>query len=360
MTVLHIDEQSGWRGGEQQASWVIRALLERGDRVILAGRRNSAFLDADYGPGNWVRVSLPFVGEWDLWSAWRLSRLACEYEVQIFHAQTSHAHLYACLARQWSGRGKVVVSRRVSFPPGKNPITRWKYKLPDRIIAVSQRVADVLLESGVDAPRVTVVHSAIDLARLDVTPLSRAELGIPDGVPLVGTAGALVGHKDHATFLDAIAKVRTAYPAVRALIAGEGELRTALEQQMRRLQLDDCVTMLGHRADAPRLIRALDVYVSSSWSEGLGTSVLEAMAANVPVAATIAGGVPEMIEQERTGLLVPARNPDALADAIIRLLADRSLAMSLAAQALNRVHEQFTVDKMIAGNLRVYNELLSS
>ena len=360
MKVLHLDEQPGWRGGEQQASWLLQGLARQGHSVLIAGRPGSRFLTSGHGGAELQRLALPFRGEWDLVTAVRLASALKTRSIDILHAHTSHVHTTALLARFLAGRGKVIVSRRVSFPPKRNPLNRWKYRLPDRIIAVSQEVGRVLRDSGLDEDRIAVVHSAVDLARLDVPPMPRSDLGVPQGVPLLVSAGALVGHKDHANLLAALPQVHTAFPEARLLIAGEGEQRPKIEAQIAALDLQGRVTLLGHRGDAPRLIRAGDVYVSSSWSEGLGTSILEALACRTPVVATEAGGAAEMIRPGQTGFLVPCRNADALAQAIIQCLSRREEARAMAERGRRLVQEEFVTDRMVAGTLRIYQEVLES
>ena len=219
-------------------------------------------------------------------------------------------------------------------------------------------MADVLTEYGVDASKVRVVHSSIDLGRLDVDPLEREALGVPEGVPLVGSIGALVGHKDHGNLVSALAIALKDVPDLHLAIAGEGALRPAIEARIAELGVGDRVRLLGHRDDAPRVLRALDVYVSSSWSEGLGTSVLEGLACGVPVVATLAGGAAEMVLDGETGLLIPARDPEALAGGIVRMLCDKALAQTVVANAKAHVLAHFTVDKMVEGNIAVYEGLL--
>jgi glycosyltransferase involved in cell wall biosynthesis len=197
----------------------------------------------------------------------------------------------------------------------------------------------------------------VDLERLEVPPLPRAELDVPDSAPLLVSAGALVGHKDHETLINAMPLVARAFPDVRLLVAGEGALRPQLEAQIAALGLQQAVRLLGHRTDVPRLIRAADVYVSSSWSEGLGTSVLEALACGTPVAATVAGGVPEMVKPGVTGHLVPNRDPEALAEAIIASLRNREAAHAMAARGRKLVETRFTTERMIEGTLREYESL---
>jgi glycosyltransferase involved in cell wall biosynthesis len=174
---------------------------------------------------------------------------------------------------------------------------------------------------------------------------------------LLVSAGALVGHKDHETLINAMPLVARAFPDVRLLVAGEGALRPQLEAQIAALGLQQAVRLLGHRTDVPRLIRAADVYVSSSWSEGLGTSVLEALACGTPVAATVAGGVPEMVKPGVTGHLVPNRDPEALAEAIIASLRNREAAHAMAARGRKLVETRFTTERMIEGTLREYESL---
>lgn len=358
MKVAHIDEQSGWRGGEQQASWLMRGLAAHGHRVWALGRPGAAFLENDHGGAAIFREPLELRGEWDLPSAVRLARLVCLEKIDILHAHTSHAHSIALLARWWAGRGKVVVSRRVSFPPRPGLFNRWKYRQPDKFLCVSENVAEVLRAYGLPPRMVQTVHSSVELARVEVPPFSREELGVPETAPLLVSAGALVSHKDHKTLIDALPEVLRHFPGARLLIAGEGECRGQTEAQIACLGLGESVTLLGHRTDAPRLIRAADVYVSSSWSEGLGTSVLEALACEIPVVATVAGGVPEMVQPDETGYLVPSREPAALAGAIVDSLAHREKAHAMARKGRQRVIERFGVDRMVDDTISVYESLL--
>ncbi len=359
MNTLHIDEQRGWRGGEQQASYLMRGLAQRGHRVVAAGRPGTPFLETDHGIPGLVRIAAPFRSEFDPFTARTLARAIVEHEIDIVHAHTSHAHTAACFARRLAGRGAVIVSRRVDFAPRANAWSRWKYTLPDRIVAISDFIASVMREFGVDASRLRVVHSATDFARFDVEPLPRETIEIPEGVPLLGNVAALVGHKDHATLIDAMPHVLEALPSLHLVIAGEGELRPQIEARIARLGVQHAVHLLGYRKDIPRLLYALDAFVLSSKEEGLGTSVLDAMACGVPVAATAAGGIPEMVRHEETGLLSPPGDARALAANLVQLFQDRELAARLASRAREYIHERFAIDAMIEGNLRVYEECLS-
>jgi len=365
MNVLQINEQRGWRGGEQQASYLIRGLAKRGHNVVIAGRPNSEFLRSDHGGADLIRVSAPFLGEFDLWTAWKLAQAVKRYHIDILHAHTSHAHTAACLARILPSLGtpstssaRVVVSRRVDFPPRKGAVNRWKYNQPDRIVAVSNFIAQVMRDYGADPAKLTVVHSATDPTRFNVEPLPRAALGVPEGVPLLGNVAALVGHKDHQTLLAAIPLVLRKLPDLHLVCVGEGKLRPAIEAQIAELDIGDHVHLLGHRDDVPRILRALDAFVLSSKEEGFGGAALEGMASGVPVVSTAAGGMSETVMHEKTGLLVPIRNPEALANAILRIFHEPNLAATLVQNGKRLANEDFCVDRMVEGNLAVYHELL--
>jgi len=358
MNVLHIDEQRGWRGGEQQASYLIQGLARRGHQVVIAGRRGGQFLWAKHGGAPVIRVAAPFVSEFDPYTALILAHAVKRHRIDILHAHTSHAHTAACLARRLARCGKVVVSRRVDFAPREDFFNRWKYSWPDRIVAISDAIGGVMRAFGIEENRLAVVPSATDPARFDVAPLSRRVLGVPEGVPFLGNVAALVGHKDHATLLDAMPEVLKALPTLHLVIAGEGGLRSQLEAQIARLRLSESVHLLGQRNDVPNLLRALDAFVLSSRQEGLGTSVLDAMACGVPVVATAAGGIPEMVVHEQTGLLSPPGDPIALAASIVRLFREPGLAQTMVQNAHELVQRKYSVDAMVEGNIGVYEALL--
>lgn len=315
MNVLHINEQRGWRGGEQQAGYLIRGLAQRGHNVLIAGRPETPFIQSDHGIGPITKITAPFLSEFDVYTAAVIARAVRSHNVDIIHAHTSHAHTIACIARAIARRGKVVVSRRVDFPPRNTPFNRFKYSLPDSFVAVSTCIARVMREFGIQEARLDVVHSGTDASRFNVDPIPRAQLGVPDGVPLLGCVAALVGHKDHATLLDAMPLILRRIPELRLILIGEGPLRTRIEAQINTLSIGHAVSLLGHRSDVPRILKALDAFVLSSKEEGFGGAALEAMACGLPVVSTDAGGMSDTVVHEKTGLLVPIRDPQALAQA---------------------------------------------
>ena len=352
MIALHLDEQRTWRGGEQQASWLVQGLVAAGHRVIIVGRPESLWLADPHGGAALERIALPLRNEFDLVSAWKLARIVTGEGVDIIHAHTSHAHSIACLARKMAGRGKVVVHRRVSFAPKGDPINRLKYAAPDRIVAVSGAVAQVLLGAGIAQGRVRTVHSAVDLARLDVPALTREALGVPPDVPLFFSAGALVGHKDHACLIDAMATLHAQAPEARLLIAGEGELQKALQRMIDEKGVSDHVKLLGHVTDMPAFFNSLDVFVFTSLYEGSANTLIETLQYGVPTIAWDVSSNPEIVVDGVTGKLVKDFDVKKVAEEIKQLTSGSN--QNLIEQGIAKVNAEFDTNK----NLKILENIL--
>lgn len=239
----------------------------------------------------------------------------------------------------------------------------------DRLIAVSRAIVKKLRAEGRDTTPTELIYNGVDLSRYDHQEACCTlpeEYGFATGTPLVGVVARLEPEKGHRTLLGAWPEVLQSHPEARLLIVGEGSRREALEDQARGLGLlgDEChgdrcvgtrharpgakVVFTGRRDDVPAVTAALDVAVLPSYREAQGLVILEAMALSRPVVATNVGGIPEMIEDGVTGLLVPPRDAPALAAAIGRLLADHPLADTLARAGHDMVHERFCLERMIA------------
>lgn len=358
ITVAHVNEQKGLRGGERQASWLVRGLDKEGVKNIVIGRQGEPFIAMHPEMDNLIRIPLPLRGELDLYTAYQLARLAKRHRIDIFHAHSSHAHGLAVLATVFGAPARVVVSRRVNFMPKKHRLSRWKYHRAHRILCVSEVVHETLLAYGLPEERLKTVHSSVDMQRAMMPAVSRSSLGIPENVPFLFSAGALVSHKDHARLLEAFARVKLRFPTARLVIAGEGPLRKELETQIQTLGLETSVSLPGHCDEAPGICRSADLYVSSSWSEGLGTSILEALATGTPVVAAQAGGAAEMVVPGQTGRLVPVRDTDALTEAIIAALIEKDESLALAEAGKGWVEDKFSVSRMVMGTLETYRELV--
>lgn len=371
MKVLHVNTERTWRGGEQQVLYLARGLAAR--RVeqellcqqgsVLAARAREAGLPV------WERR---LRGEVDLPAARAIAARLRAGRFDLIHMHTSHAHTLGVLGARLAGRRRrgdrpvTVVSRRVDFSIHKRrflDFSRFKYtwKL-DRILCVSGTIREVLLRDGLPPELPRVVHSGIDPARLHGAPdrreEHRREFRVPAGGALVGNVGHCADHKGQRFLVAAAPAVLERHPGTRFVIVGEGELLEDLRAQARGLGLAERVLFPGFRSDVPSLLRSFDLFAFPSHLEGLGTSVLDALAAGLPVVATTAGGIPEMIDDGVHGLLVPPRDPAALARALIALLDDPARARRLGDAGRARVLAEFTVERTVEKTLAEYRELL--
>ncbi|MHB8764275.1 MAG: glycosyltransferase family 4 protein [Deferrisomatales bacterium] len=358
MRVLHLDTGRSWRGGQQQVFYLHRGLLGRGVESHLICSAGGELLARAQAAGL-PAAGLPLRGEWDLASVLRVAVAARRLGATVVHAHSAHALTIALLAARL-GRGcRVVATRRVDFVPSRHPLNRWKYGGPHRLVAISRAIRQILEEFGVPPERLRLVPSGVDFSR--VAPGSgqgfRDELGVGADERLVGNIAHLADHKGQRYFIEAMPAVLAAFPNTRFVIVGEGELEADLKARARALGLGERLRFPGFRRDVDAVMDALDLFVMPSHLEGLGTIVLDALASGKPVVAAAAGGIPEILEDGRHGLLVPPRDPAALARAIGRVLGDPGLACDLAAAGLGRARREFSVEAMVEGNLAVYREL---
>lgn len=357
LSILHVDTERGWRGGERQALWLAEALARRGHRSAVAARLGQPFAERAARAGLDVEPCSPAF-EFDPVAVLRLRGVIRRRRVQIVHAHTGHAVALAALATIGTD-ARMVLTRRVDFKLSANPGSRWKYGRADAVIAISKAVAAALVESGIAEGRIEIVPSGVDLTRVFTAAASAtlAELGVAVGKPLVVQVSQLVGHKDPLTFVRAIAHVRREVPDVQAVLVGEGHLRPAVESELARLELAGTLHLAGYRTDADSLLAAADVVTLSSKEEGLGTVVLDAMSMGKPVVATAGGGIPEMVQDGISGLLSPVGDAPHLGAAIASVLKDQSLAARLSAGARSRVRD-FSVERTADLTLEVYRKLI--
>jgi len=337
LRVLMVDSERSWRGGQQQVLLLMRGLVEEGVEVHLAAPADGELFrrsaDVDVTRHAWEPRGLTAV--------LRLRQLLTRVRPPLVHSHASRAHGLVALARVGlSPRPVHVVSRRVDFAVGTGVASRWKYRRgADAYIAISEGVRAVLVNGGVSAERVAVARSGVDVEALARTPDAsglRAEFNVRAGEQIVGNIAALAPHKAQNDLLRAAAIVLAKRSDVRLFIVGDGELRDALRGLARELHIDQRVVFTGFREDARTFLRLFDVFVMSSYLEGLGTSILDAQVLGVPVVATRTGGIPEVVEDGVNGLLVPPRSPDELAAALLRMLDDPALRARCAAEASRR------------------------
>lgn len=364
MRVLHVSTPASWRGGEQQAAYLAVALKKEvlTQRILtpegseLSQRLSDAGIPFSFFSGRGI------LG-WKL--ARTISRLCKTEKFDLIHTHDSHAHSAAVLSHAIFGNTvPLVVSRRVDFAVSSSPFSVWKYNHPavKRIICVSDMIRQITAPAIRKKEVLRVVHSGIDLSRYSVIPAERIlhrELGFPTQAFLVGNLSALADHKDYPTFLKVAKLVTTQQPDIHFIIAGAGPEEQTIRTIIRQEQLTAHVHLLGFRKDVPQVMKALDVFLITSATEGLGTIILEAFAAGVPVIATRAGGIPELVEDEQTGLSADVGDAAKLAKDILRIFADATLRQRLSERAAMKVQE-FTFSGTAAKTKAIYEEVLHS
>ena len=318
MRVLQVDSGREWRGGQQQVWLLSRELCRAGDgqgpvEQILVTRTDSELARRASADGITVRGTAWEIGL-DPRAWWHLRRTIAAFQPDIIHVHDSHA---LTLASTLAMSRVLVATRRVDFHVGR--FGAWRR--PDRIIAVSNAVKEILIHDGLVADAITVVHDGIDpdaVRQAATPPLDiRNRLHVLETTPLALNAAALVDHKDQSTLVRAAHYARSLEPDLHWLVAGEGPLRSRLEREIVRLDLADRVHLLGYVDRIEALIAEANVFVMSSKEEGLGSVILNALALGRPVAATAAGGIPEILPAE---VLVPVGSADALAKKVVDVL----------------------------------------
>jgi glycosyltransferase involved in cell wall biosynthesis len=242
----------------------------------------------------------------------------------------------------------------------RGAVLRWTHK---RYVAVCRYVKDSNVKSFHLRPdRVTVIHRGLadGFERIDrVQAKALRTLLAPDADPLIVAVGRLIPAKGHKYLLHAVPAVLAELPKAKFVIAGGGWLDESLKETARKLGVSDAVTFLGSRDDVPELLAAADMFVMPSLYEGAGVALVEACAVGVACIATRVGGLPEVIEDGRTGLLVEPQSPDALASAMVRLGKDPALRAALGSEARRHVKEEFSISDSVHKLEDLYKAVLN-
>ena len=362
ITSVHIDTARTWRGGQNQVLELVTGLESMGQPTwLVAHARGELKRRAQEG--------MRFVGfsprsEFDVQAAWQLGRVLRDVKPDVVHAHDPMAVALVAMALQMQNGAHrqplVVAARRVDFHLKRHAFSKWKYRHVDVFIAASDVIGHILERDGIPREKIVTVHDGVNVSLIDKQPAVdvHTEFWLPHGSPVVGNVAALAAHKGQKHLVAAARLVVQDVPDARFLIVGEGELKETLDRQIRHLALERHVFLTGFRPDAVSLMKSFDVFAMSSITEGLGSSVLEAMTCSRAVVSTRAGGLPEAVVDGATGLLVPTHDEPALAHAIVELLQDPQKRAALGAAGRQRVIDQFSVEHMVEETLSTYNERL--
>ncbi|MEK7828447.1 MAG: glycosyltransferase family 4 protein, partial [Deltaproteobacteria bacterium] len=295
-----------------------------------------------------------------LFSIVSLLKIIKKEKVDIICTHSGKDSMIGAIAGRLSTKKPIIVRTRHLALPITSKIT---YSLlPHKVVTVSEYVRKYLVEEkGIAADKVISIPTGVYLEVFNsdvVKAVSREELGISSDAVIVGTIAILRRKKGHHTLLDAIPLVLKEIPNAFFIFAGDGPQKENIERKIRELGIERNVKLLGLRQDIPEILKAIDIFVLPTLQEALGTSFLEAMAMKKPVVGTKVGGVPEVVKDGVTGILVPPEEPLKLADAIIILLKDRELMKQMGYEGRRDVEEKYSVDVMVKGLFDFYNSLI--
>ena len=355
MRILQVCSVTTFGGGERHLADLSHALADLGHEVYAASV-----------PGSPLWTKLSFLPEGSTFALSRrnyvknligLAGFVRAHDIEIIHAHAARDYHLAALAVKLASRGSLVLTRHALFP--LRSINRPLLRNAGRVIAVSQAVAESLRRNGViESSKITVIHNGIDIDRFE-------QSNAGDSPIEVGTVGHLAPIKGQDIFVRAAALISARRPDVQFVIVGEDKspqmsYRRSLESLVAELGLSDVVSVTGWRDDMPALLSSLTLFVSAARSEPFGLAIVEAMAAGLPVVATASEGAMEIIEDGLSGKLVPADNPEALAQAINDLLDDPLERTRLGRNARLAARERFSLQRMARATEQVYREVLAA
>jgi glycosyltransferase involved in cell wall biosynthesis/tRNA A-37 threonylcarbamoyl transferase component Bud32 len=354
MRVMHLDTEPSWRGGQRQALLLGQELRRRGVEQVVLGPPGSPLLQAC------AAAALPTLPirqrtEVDPLAALALRRAFERWRPDIVHTHAGHAHALAALAlpRRWDRTWRLVVSRRVDNPPRRSLASRWKWIRADRILCVSKAIRDGMLElQGLDPARLGIVYSA---APRPAAP-RRIQTWTPARPARLVTIGSLVAHKGHDVLLRALPLLRSG--PVELCLFGEGPERPALERLVAEAGLQGRVCLAGFDAHATDGLAEHDLYLHPSRTEGLGSSILDAMLHGLPVVASDAGGIGELVQNGRTGRLVRPEAPAELARAIDEALTEIEESRRMAETARRLAEQSHSPEALATATLAQYHRAL--
>lgn len=357
ISVLHVSTPLSWRGGEQQLTYLFEALEKKGINQWLYCPTGSE-LATKAKAKKWQTQTYKKRSGFDLKAAFHFAKWVKKQHIDLLHAHDAHAHTLCILAGWFGLKTPIVLHRRVDFPIKKSIFTHYKYNHPrvKKIICVSDAIKLILQKDIHNPERALTIHSAIDTSKFKLTNQAKGLhklLNLNEQTKLIGNASALADHKDYLTFLRTAQQLLTTHSDLHFVVFGEGELRSVLEDMSAQLGLSDKVHFMGFRNDLTVLLPQLDVFLFTSKTEGLGTTLLDAIACKLPIVATAAGGVPEIVIDNKTGLLCLIGEVDALAKGVIQVLENSNLRNKLINGATAHL-ANFTIANMSEQTLEVY------
>lgn len=361
--LLHISSALTWRGGEQQIAYLLEELqkyeveqhvfcVEKTPLAVWCEKNKISYFA--YKKKSSISTKV----------AEKIAAFCYIKKIDLIHVHDSHSHTYAFMSvvLNWN-KADIVISRRVDFPIRRSFFSSWKYNHSSikKIICVSEGVKSVLFPAIKDKGMLNVIYDGIDIERFvfEQSNILHREFNIPKEKKIIANIAAIANHKDYFTFVNTAKNLISKGLDVVFFIIGDDDGEEAIiKKYVHQQNLSSHIIFTGFRTDIPQILPEVDVLLFTSKEEGLGTTILDAFACKVPVVATAAGGIPEIITNEKTGLLAPVGDAQTLAHYVEKILADRNLREQLIENAWQKV-KYFSKENMAKKTLEVYQSLLN-
>lgn len=364
-SVWYVFPRMNLGGAEKHVLRLASRLRERGFQTGIA----TVFQEGDLA-AMVRREGIPFVclgekGEWDAGTLVRIFQWMHRTRIDILHTYLFGFHFFAGLSARLL-KVPVVLSSRREIALWQKKRHRWLENLGnltvDRVVCCSKAAEQwTLKQEIIPQEKVVTIHNGVDLSvfggRSGASKI-RAEFGIPSGDAVVGTVANFSEEKGYPYLLDACQRIHETQPDTWFLFVGSGRLQEEVKEKASKISAGRRIIFPGRRSDIPDLLSAMDVFVLPSVIEGFPNVLLEAMAMARPVVATRVGGIPELVDSGRDGVLVPARDGVALADAVTALLSDKDSALRMGERASEKIKRNFSLDRMVDDYEKLYRRLL--
>lgn len=360
MKVLHLSSEKSWRGGEQQISYLMDELKNTHKIETLAAARADSEFATRMKQKNHKVIELPFKSELDLYTAYKVKELVKSEKVDIVHMHSGHSHTIGVLSKVLGHDAKLVLSKRTDYPVKDNMLSRWKFNHPSikKILCVSGKIKEVLKPDIKEYSKVEVVYSGIDLEKFKIeNPIDiRSILNLPADAKVVVNTSAISEQKDIGTFIDVAKLVTSKHKDAYFVLCGDGPLREEMEKKVQDLAVENFIFM-GFRKDLPSFLSTCDIFLISSQDEGLGTSILDAFANRLPVVATRAGGIPEIVRHEDTGLTSEVKDAAGLAAQAVKMLYGDKNDVQKYVDNAYKLAEEFSYKRTASQTLQMYKSI---
>jgi len=296
----------------------------------------------------------------DVFLPFKLAKILKEENVDIVHTHNPGALIYGTIAARLAGT-KVVINTRHGRE--RRPVNGLIWAMNDTIAAISKDAKERLLKyNKINPKKINIVHNGVEIERFSSSQnkdTKKKLLNTQTDCQIIGTVSRLAEEKDQFTILEAFSKVSKNISKVRLVFVGDGPLRKELENYSGKIGISNKVIFLGFQKDIGEIVKTFNLFSLPSLTEGISLSLLEAMAAGKPCVATNVGGNPEVVVDGETGILVPPKDPQAMADAIVKILRNPELAQKMGAAGRRRVEEKFSLDRMVGEYEELYEKCLS-